>query len=215
MSQDLSPSRTGGGQPARTDVEAALLGGRTFRTLSEQTLSPREERFERTRQTIGFFLAPAVTIIFALWPSDMDSTQQLLAAILLGVIVLWICEPVPIPIGGLIGVAAVVILGVAPSTAVLAPFGSTTIFTFIGAFILAQAMLKHGLAQRLAFAVLSLPRRRAFHLPRDHRLRRDYLPALGLCFQHRHGRDAAADGAGHPGGHRQADAGPRRGEARL
>ena len=158
MSQDLSPSRTGGGQPpARTDVEAALLGGRTFRTLSEQTLSPREERFERARQTIGFFLAPAVTIIFALWPSDMDSTQQLLAAILLGVIVLWICEPVPIPIGGLIGVAAVVILGVAPSTAVLAPFGSTTIFTFIGAFILAQAMLKHGLAQRLAFAVLSLP----------------------------------------------------------
>jgi sodium-dependent dicarboxylate transporter 2/3/5 len=37
------------------------------------------------------------------------------------------------------------------------PFGSTTIFTFIGAFILAQAMLKHGLARRLAFAVLSVP----------------------------------------------------------
>ena len=157
MSHDLSPSRTSPEEPQRTDVEAALLGGRTFRTLSEQQLSPREERFERIRQTTGFFLAPAVTIIFALVPSAMDPTQQLLAAILLGVIVLWICEPVPIPVGGLIGVAAVVILGVAPSTAVLAPFGSTTIFTFIGAFILAQAMLKHGLAQRLAYAVLSLP----------------------------------------------------------
>lgn len=66
---------------------------------------------------------------------------------LLGVIVLWICEPVPIPVGGLIGVGAIVVLGVAPAGDVLAPFGSTSIFTFIGAFILAQSMLKHGIAQ--------------------------------------------------------------------
>ncbi|MUN64812.1 DASS family sodium-coupled anion symporter [Kocuria sediminis] len=143
--------------PPRTDVRAALLGGKTFRSLSEQTLSPREEKFERARQTTGLFLAPAVAIIFALLPLNMDPTQHLLAAVLLGVIILWICEPVPIPIGGLIGVAAVVILGVAPASDVLQPFGSTTIFTFIGAFILAQAMLKHGIAQRLAFFVLSLP----------------------------------------------------------
>ena len=77
--------------------------------------------------------------------------------LLLGVIVLWICEPVPIPVGGLIGVGAIVVLGVAPAGDVLAPFGSTTIFTFIGAFILAQAMLKHGIAQRVALFVLSLP----------------------------------------------------------
>lgn len=145
------------GAPRPTDVRAALLGGKTFRSLSEQTLSPKEEKFERARQTTGLFLAPAVAILFALLPLNLDPTQQTLAAVLLGVIVLWICEPVPIPIGGLIGVAAVVILGVAPAGDVLAPFGSTTIFTFIGAFILAQAMLKHGIAQRLALAVLSLP----------------------------------------------------------
>ena len=39
----------------------------------------------------------------------------------------------------------------------LAPLGSGTIFTFIGAFILAQAMLKHGLARRFAFRVLAIP----------------------------------------------------------
>ena len=39
----------------------------------------------------------------------------------------------------------------------LAPFGSSTVFTFIGAFILAQAMLRHGLARRFAFRILSLP----------------------------------------------------------
>ncbi|WP_251040120.1 anion permease [Arthrobacter sp. ISL-72] len=67
-------------------------------------------------------------------------TEVRLASVLLGVIILWICEPVPVPVGGL-GVAAVVILGVAPASAAVAPFGSTTIFTFIGALILAQAML--------------------------------------------------------------------------
>jgi sodium-dependent dicarboxylate transporter 2/3/5 len=143
--------------PPRTDVRAALLGGKTFRSLSEQTLTPREEKFERARQTTGLFLAPAAAILFALLPLNLDRTQHLLAAVLLGVIILWITEPVPIPVGGLMGVAAIVILGVAPAPDVLAPFGSTTIFTFIGAFILAAAMLKHGIAQRLAFAVLSLP----------------------------------------------------------
>lgn len=141
----------------RTDVRSALLGGKTFRSLSEQKLSPREEKFEKARQTAGFVIAPVVAIVFALLPLNLESDQHLLAAVLLGVIVLWICEPVPIPIGGLIGVGAIVVLGVAPAGDVLAPFGSTTIFTFIGAFIIAQAMLKHGIAQRVALAVLALP----------------------------------------------------------
>ncbi|GAA4691426.1 DASS family sodium-coupled anion symporter [Kocuria gwangalliensis] len=157
MTTQESESAETARSPQRTDVRSALLGGKTFRSLSEQTLSPREEKFERARQTTGLFLAPAVAIIFALLPLNLERNQHILAAVLLGVIILWICEPVPIPVGGLIGVAAVVILGVAPAGDVLAPFGSTTIFTFIGAFILAAAMLKHGIAQRLALAVLSLP----------------------------------------------------------
>jgi sodium-dependent dicarboxylate transporter 2/3/5 len=72
--------------------------------------------------------------------------------------VLWITEAVPIPIGGLIGVAFIVLLDVVPPDDALRPFGSSTIFTFIGAFILAQAMLKHGLARRFAFRILALPR---------------------------------------------------------
>ncbi|MFC7531519.1 SLC13 family permease [Actinoplanes sp. GCM10030250] len=141
----------------RTDVEQALLGGSTYRSLGEQRLSPAEERFERGRRLVGWFLAPAVALFFGVLPLDLEGSQQTLGAVLLGVIVLWICEPVPTPFGGLIGVAAIILLGVAPAADVLDPFGSTTVFTFIGAFILAQAMLKHGVAQRLAFFVLALP----------------------------------------------------------
>jgi sodium-dependent dicarboxylate transporter 2/3/5 len=143
---------------ARTDVDKALLGHATYRSLGEQRLSPAEERFEKGRRTVGLWLAPLVTIIFLALPLDMAGNQQTLGGILLGVIVLWVTEAVPIPIGGLIGVALVVLLQVVPADAALEPFGSSTIFTFIGAFILAQAMLKHGLARRFAFRMLALPK---------------------------------------------------------
>jgi len=156
VSDAPSPAATGAADIPRTDVDKALLGGSTYRSLTELG-SGAEEKFEKGRRLVGWFLAPLVSVIFYFLPLDIPSEQQTLAAVLLGVVVLWICEPIPIPIGGLIGVAAIVVLGVAPSDEVLAPFGSSTIFTFIGAFILAQAMLKHGVAQRVAYFVLGLP----------------------------------------------------------
>jgi sodium-dependent dicarboxylate transporter 2/3/5 len=129
----------------------------TYRTLGEQKLSPAEERFEKARRTIGLFLAPLIFVVFLLLPLDMESTQQRLAAALLFVIVLWISEAIPIPIGGLLGIALIVLIGVAPADDVIAPLGSTTILVFIGAFIIAQAMLRHGLARRFAFRVLAIP----------------------------------------------------------
>ncbi|KUI15353.1 anion transporter [Mycolicibacterium acapulense] len=145
-------------QVTPTDVDKALLGSATYRSLGEQKLSPREERFEKGRRTLGLFLAPLLTAVFLVLPMDIPREQQVLGAVLLGVIALWITEAVPIPIGGLLGVAVAVFLGVAPVDDVLGPFGSSTIFTFIGAFILAQAMLKHGVARRFAFRILALPR---------------------------------------------------------
>lgn len=150
-----SPAASGSA-PARTDVEKVLLGGKTYRSLAQQRLSPAEERVEKIRRTSGYVLAPLITIVLWILPLGIPETQQKLAAVILGVVVLWFCETVPIPVGGLIEVAAIVLTGIAPAKDVLAPFGSTTIFTFIGAFILAQAMLKHGVAQRLAYWVLSL-----------------------------------------------------------
>jgi sodium-dependent dicarboxylate transporter 2/3/5 len=145
------------GRAGWTNVEQALLGHATYRSLGEQRLSPAEQRFEVMRRTTGLWLAPLVALAFLALPLDMPPTQQTLAGILLGVIVLWVTEPVPIPVGGLIGVGAIVMMGVVPADDALAPFGSTTVFTFIGAFILAQAMLKHGLARRFAFFILALP----------------------------------------------------------
>ncbi|GGO75484.1 SLC13 family permease [Nocardioides deserti] len=144
------------GGTGRTDVDRAFLDNATYRSLGEQQLSEREERFEKVRRTTGLVLAPLVTIVFLLLPVGLEDQQHTLAAVLLGVIVLWVTEPVPIPVGGFIGIAAIVMLGVVSADEALVPFGSSTVFTFIGAFILAQAMLKHGLARRFAMFVLNL-----------------------------------------------------------
>ena len=149
---------TGGSGPGeKVDVEKALLGGSTYRGIAEQQLSPGEERFERRRRTTGLFLPPLVTIVFYFLPLDLDYAQHTLAAVLLGVVVLWMTEPVPIPVGGLLGIAAIALLGAVPAEEAFLPFGDTTVLTFIGAFILAQAMLKHGLARRFAFRILAIP----------------------------------------------------------
>jgi sodium-dependent dicarboxylate transporter 2/3/5 len=150
----------GSGGGTRVDVEQTLLGGATYKGIGEQRLSDAEERFERARRTAGFVLAPIATIVVFLLPLDLPDDQHVVAAVMIGVIIAWITEPIPIPVAGLIGASLLVLFGLGGddgADGVLAPFGSGTVFTFIGAFILAQAMLKHGLARRFAFRILSIP----------------------------------------------------------
>lgn len=60
-----------------TDVEKVLLGNRA--ALGSEELSDAEEAFERKRKTVGWFLAPAVTIILLLLPLGLDDKQHKLA----------------------------------------------------------------------------------------------------------------------------------------
>ena len=141
---------------------------RTYRTLDEQMekLTPAEQRFERARQTIGLVAGPIVFVVMLLIPMDIDDNQQRLAAILAFTIVYWLSEAIPIPATAIFSLALCVLLQVpvipadsddSASDLVYGSFGSDTIFLFIGAFMIAQAMRTHGLDRRFAFRVLSLP----------------------------------------------------------
>jgi sodium-dependent dicarboxylate transporter 2/3/5 len=131
--------------------------GETYRTLDEQEgrLSPAEERFERGRRTIGLFLGPAALLVTLALPLDLEPAQQTLGAIFLFVIVFWITEAIPIPVTAVLGLCLCVALGVADGDTVFAAFASSTIFLFIGGFIIAQSMMVHGLDRRFAFRVLA------------------------------------------------------------
>ncbi|QBR92852.1 SLC13 family permease [Nocardioides euryhalodurans] len=140
----------------------------TYRTLDEQMerLTPAEQRFERARQTIGLFVGPVVFVVLLLIPMPIDDNQQRLAAVLGFTIVYWLSEAIPIPATAILSLALCVLLQVpvipsdsddSASDIVYGSFASDTIFLFIGAFVIAQAMKTHGLDRRFAFRVLSLP----------------------------------------------------------
>ncbi|MDQ3946304.1 MAG: SLC13 family permease [Actinomycetota bacterium] len=133
--------------------------GGTYRTLDEQAgrLSAAEERFERGRRTLGLFLAPTVFLVLLVVPLGLTRPQQNLAAVLGLVFVLWITEAIPIPVSGIIGVCLCVMLRVTEEPDdIFASFSNSTVFLFIGSFIIAEAMLVHHLDRRLAFNVLSM-----------------------------------------------------------
>ncbi|MFH7321949.1 SLC13 family permease [Aeromicrobium sp. JJY06] len=131
----------------------------TYRTFDEvqETLSPAEQRFERIRRTTGLFAGPVLGIVTYLACSSLDEPAQRLAGVLAWVAVYWICEAIPIPVTAMLAMAAVIALGIATADDVFGAFGNSTIFVFIGGFILAESMRKHGLDRRFAFGILSLP----------------------------------------------------------
>ena len=131
----------------------------TYRTFDEvqETLSPAEQRFERGRRTIGLFAGPIVGILVYLLCAPLDAPQQRLAGILSFVIIYWISEAIPIPVTSMLAMCLIVVTQVAPADEVFALFGNSTIFVFIGGFIIAESMRKHGLDRRFAFAMLRLP----------------------------------------------------------
>jgi sodium-dependent dicarboxylate transporter 2/3/5 len=122
-----------------------------------QTLSPAEQRFERWRSTVGFFAGPmaALSLYWMRMPS-LDAKAHTLAAILGWVIVWWMTEPVPIPVTALLGAVLCVLLKVATVKEAFAPFAEEWIFLFMGSFMLAEAMVVHGLNKRFAYGIMSL-----------------------------------------------------------
>ena len=123
-----------------------------------ETLSPAEAAFERWRRVAGAVAAPlALVLTYWLTAGKLSREGQTLSAILAAVAALWVSEALPLPVTALLGAVLCVVLGVAPAKTVLAYFADPIVFLFIGSFILARAMMLHGLDRRIALAFLSFP----------------------------------------------------------
>ena len=115
-------------------------------------------RFDFLRTRIGFVLGPLLFLVVLITPlPGLTPQAHALAAILGLVIVFWMSECIPMAATALLGPALCVVLGVAKDEVVFASFGHKIVLLFIGSFLLAEAMQKHGLDRRIAYYVLSLP----------------------------------------------------------
>ncbi|MCC7373324.1 MAG: DASS family sodium-coupled anion symporter [Verrucomicrobiales bacterium] len=121
-------------------------------------LSPAEEKFEFWRRKAGFVLGPLLflAVWFAPIPHLPDAAHRMLAVMAL-VGTWWLSEALPLAATSLLGPALCVVIGITPARDALRPFADPVIFLFLGGFLLAEAMVKHGLNRRIALAVLGLP----------------------------------------------------------
>lgn len=120
-------------------------------------ISEGEQIFETWRKRLGMILTPLTFAVTYALCSGLQPEGRMLAAILASVAVLWITEVLPLPVSALLGAASCVVLGVADAKTVLAYFADPIVFVFIGGFMLARAMMLHGLDRRIALSFLSIP----------------------------------------------------------
>lgn len=194
------------------------VGGGTYKTLEEQSgrISPAEERFERGRRTVGLFGGPVVFGVLLAVPLGLEANQQRLAAILGLVVVWWITEAIPIPVTGILGVVLCVVLEAVPppeegdtaADLVFGLFTDDTVFLFLGGFILAEAMVVHGLHRRAGVPRAVVAPGGRVDLPHHPGLRPHRWGHVADHVEHRRGGDAAADRAGRDGHHRAHGGGP-------
>lgn len=115
------------------------------------------------RQRTGLWLAPLVFLLVWFLPLNGLSMQaHRLAAVIGFTVVLWVTEAIPLAASALLGPALCILLGVSeakenPAKDVLKSFGDPIVFVFIGGFLLAEGISRHGLDRRIAFRVLGMP----------------------------------------------------------
>lgn len=116
-----------------------------------------EQSFDRKRKTVGMFGAPLLALLVFFTPIDgLTVEAHKLLSIMVLVCLWWITEPVPIPVTSLIGPVLAVVTGVLNASQAFAAFANPMIFLFMGGFILAKAMMIHGLDKRFSYWLLSM-----------------------------------------------------------
>ena len=112
--------------------------------------------FDFKRRLTGLIGGPLLAVLIYLRPlADLNYTAHTLLAIMVLVAVWWVTEPVPIPVTSMIGPMLAVIFGITSVKDAFAAFANPMIFLFLGGFVLAKAMMVHGLDKRFVYWMLS------------------------------------------------------------
>lgn len=104
---------------------------------------------------MGLVIGPVLaSIIYFLLPVSLAHSAKITAALTVWMALWWITEAVPIPVTSLLPLLVFPIAAGIPMDAVGASFGNSIIFLFMGGFILALAVQKTGLHQRIALITI-------------------------------------------------------------
>ncbi|MCA9580849.1 MAG: SLC13/DASS family transporter [Myxococcales bacterium] len=115
-----------------------------------------QERYWTPRQRIGAVLAPLAFVGLWFAPLELSTEAHRLSAIFVAVIILWITEVLPIAATALLIAPLLVVCGVTDASTAFSPYADPLLFLFVGGFMIAQSMTRHGLDRRIALGIVSL-----------------------------------------------------------
>ena len=120
--------------------------------------SSEKSRIDVIRHKIGLPLAIVLTLAVWFMPHQpgLSVVGQKALALFVGVFVLYLTEALALPVTSLLIVPAAVLMGIVKLKGALEGFSSSSVYLMVGAFILATAMVKTKLAERITYKILSV-----------------------------------------------------------
>ena len=110
-----------------------------------------------TRRNTGLVVAPLLAVLVWWLTPVLPYEARTVATIMAFCLVFWMTEVIPLSMTAFLGVLMAVMLGVADINTAFQNLGHPIILLFIGSFLLARSMTRHGLDKRIALFILSRP----------------------------------------------------------
>jgi len=104
---------------------------------------------------VPFAIAVATTIWLSPTPDTLSLQGHKALALFGGIFVLYLTEAIPLAIASLLVVPCAVLAGITNIRTALDGFAASPVYLIVGAFILATAMVKTRLAERITYLILS------------------------------------------------------------
>lgn len=111
---------------------------------------------EDWRKRVGIPLAVilAIGVLVTPTPAGLSTAGHKALALFVGIFVLYLTEAIPLPITSLAVVPLAVLMHAVKTKDALSGFSSSSVYLIVGAFILAAAMVKSHLAERITYLIM-------------------------------------------------------------
>lgn len=120
------------------------------------TNNDNSSKIEVYRAKLGFPVAIICALLVWFMPAQqgLSVAGQKALSLFSAVFILYLTESIPIAITSLCVIPAAAVMKVAPLKVILSGFASSSVFLLLGSFILAVAMTKTGLAERITYIII-------------------------------------------------------------